>query len=133
MALVPFRVSGAAADQGAEERLFVVSIATAVQRLPQFKQLGTGLGDRLRPVQALLCMLLCHGSIAAGEDKEDSGGRGGILTACAACLPQIAGDSITIRQRPAAAQAMRDQALRSVLQVAYTSRDKTSQLTYTRL
>lgn len=28
MALVPFRVSGAAADQGAEERLFVVSIAS---------------------------------------------------------------------------------------------------------
>jgi hypothetical protein len=26
MALVPFRVSGAAADQGAEERLFVVSL-----------------------------------------------------------------------------------------------------------
>ena len=32
-------------------------------------------------------------------------------------MPQIAGDSITIQQRPAAAQAMRDQALRSVLQV----------------
>lgn len=30
---------------------------------------------------------------------------------------QIGGDSITIRQRPAAAQAMRDQALRAVLQV----------------
>ncbi len=52
MAVVPFRVSGAAADQGAQERLF-----------------------------------------------------------------QISDDTITIRQRPAAAKAMRDHALRVVLQV----------------
>jgi hypothetical protein len=45
-------------------------------------------------------------------------------------LSQIAGDSITIRQRPAAAQAMRDQALRSVLQVlGISAHTYTSKLT----
>lgn len=79
-------------------------------------------------------MPLCHGPIAAaGEDKEDCGGRGGILTARAAGLLQIAGDSITIRQRPAAAQAMRDQALRSVLQVIGMSADHTSTSKLTRV
>lgn len=39
MALVPFRVSGAAADQGVEERLFVVRREAAVSglRLPQLR------------------------------------------------------------------------------------------------
>jgi hypothetical protein len=119
MALVPFRVSGAAADQGAEERLFVVSTAASAAASKNWAWWNACTQYACR--HAKRRQACCH--VMAPQPLQTRHRRMQKLrnTTCC-CLLQIAGDSITIRQRPAAAQAMRDQALRSVLQVAFTSK-----------